>query len=100
MQALHGTWRDEVLRVRRAVFAQDMGVPVSEDGGDGRGPVTSGSAISDRRPLPSVSWSAGTHHDDSDFKLECINAYCNEPTGDRCVYYAILNDLERSCGMR
>ena len=39
--------------------------------------------------------SAGMYHDDTDFQLERISVCCDEPTGDRCVYFAILIDLEQ-----
>ena len=96
-----------------AALAQDMGVPVSEMeetveprilteaftqrivvggglacGASGRAEFWE--AISYQHGIDP----AGTYHDDSDFQLERINVYCNEATGDRYVYYAILIDFE------
>ena len=64
-------------------LAQDMGIPVSDM--EEAFEVEFWEAISNKRGINP----AGMYHDDLDLQLECIN-----------VYYAILNDLERSCGMR
>ena len=71
-----------------AALAQDMGVPVSEM--EETVEVEFWEAISNERGIDP----AGTYRDDSDFQFERISVYCDEPTGDRCVDYAILIDLE------
>ena len=70
-----------------AALAQDMGVPVPEME-EMVEPRILTEAFTQRIVV------GGTYHDDSDFQLERINVYCNEATGDRYVYYAILIDLE------
>ena len=58
-----------------AVLAQDMGIPVSEM--EEAIEVEFWEAISNQRGIDP----AGTYHDDSDFQLEFISVYCNEPIG-------------------
>ena len=71
-----------------ADLAQDMGVPVSEM--EETVEVEFWEAIFNQRGIDQ----AGAYHDDSDFQLEHISVYCNEPTGDRYVYRATIIDLE------
>ena len=58
-----------------AALAQDMGIPASEM--EEAIEVEFWEAISNQRGIDP----AGTYHDDSDFQLEYISVYCNEPIG-------------------
>ena len=58
-----------------AASAQDMGIPVSEM--EETVEVEFWEATSNQGGIDP----AGTYHDDSDFQLEHISVYCNEPVG-------------------
>ena len=70
-----------------AALDQDMGVPVPEIE-EMVEPRILTEAFTQRIVV------GGTYHDHSDFRLERINVYCNEATGDCYVHYVILINLE------